>query len=394
LRILIITSHPIQYNAPLFSYLTKHSNYSITVLYTLGDSLNSKVDNGFGIIENWNINLLTGYNFEFIHNSSSNPSSLKYGGIKNPTLIKKIKEYSPQGIIVYGWKHQSHLSVLRYFHGKIPILFRGDSTSLNDKPGFSLLSIIRYAFLKQVYKKVNYVLSPGSASDQYFIKSGLFNNQIIRAEHAIDNDRFMIMSTQEHKDLLALKDIHSIKSNEIIFLFAGKFIDIKNPLLLIDAFFKLKQEKENTRLLLIGNGILESAIKEKINLLPLDVASSITLLPFQDQQQMKLYYRVADVFVLPSRSETWGLSVNEALACGTPVIVSDNCGSSKELVKNNVNGFIFKSEHVQDLSDKMIMMCCDETRKGMESKTIDSLKSFTYQSFKTALDKIFCEREN
>jgi hypothetical protein len=68
LKIVIITSHPIQYNAPLFKYLAKYSNYSIKVFYTLGGETNVVIDNGFGVIENWNIDLLDGYDYEFIEN--------------------------------------------------------------------------------------------------------------------------------------------------------------------------------------------------------------------------------------------------------------------------------------------------------------------------------------
>ena len=374
--------------------MAKHSSYSIKVFYTLGANTNSIIDNGFGTIENWNIDLCCGYDYEFIENISSFPSSFKYSGIKNPSLIRKIEEYSPDSIVVYGWKHQSHLSVLNYFHGKMPIIFRGDSTTLDDSSGFSLRSYFRFIFLQWIYRKVDYVLSPGSASDQYFLKSGLKQNQIIRAEHAVDNERFRNMTKIEEEQLLELSFSLSIKPNEIVFLFAGKFIHKKDPLLLIDAFVELKKQKDNVRLLFVGNGILENTIKERINLLPLGIASSITLLPFQNQNQIKLLYRLANVFVLPSVSETWGLSVNEALASGTPVIVSDKCGSSKDLVKKDINGLVFKSGDSQDLLKKMDMMCDGKLIEKLSLQTLDSLTQFTYHSFKKALDRIFAFNEN
>jgi glycosyltransferase involved in cell wall biosynthesis len=376
--------------------LAKHSNFSIKVFYTLGCKTNSIIDNGFGLNENWNIDLLSGYDYEFVENTSSHPSSLTYLGIKNPSLINNIKAYKPDGIIVYGWKHQSHFSVLNYFYGKVPVIFRGDSTTLDDYSGFSLRSYFRFIFLQWVYRKVDFVLSPGTASDQYFLKSGLKQNQIIRAQHAIDNERFMYMSETEEKELLNLKSSLLIKENHVVFLFAGKFIDKKNPLLLVDAFGQLKKIENNVRLLLVGNGILEKKIKERINRLPLQISSAITLLPFQDQHQIKLLYRVSNVFVLSSKGpqETWGLSVNEALACGIPVIVSDKCGSSKDLVKHEENGLIFESDNCQDLIQKMEMMCNNDFRNGLAAKATDSLKNYTYQSFKTALDQLLFKGEN
>lgn len=366
------------------------------MIYTLGANTNSVVENGFGVNENWNIDLLSGYDYEFIENVSSQPTSLTYNGIKNPTLINKIKAEKPDGIIMYGWKHQSHLSVLNYFHEKVPILFRGDSTILDDSSFFSLRSYLRFIFLKWIYSKVDYVLSPGTASDQYFLKAGLRHDQIIRAEHAIDNERFMNMTQIDEDQLYKLSSNLSIKSNEIVFLFAGKFIHKKDPLLLIEAFSHLKLQNDNVRLLLVGSGLLEDTIKERVRQLPFSVASSIILLPFQDQHQIKLLYRASNVYVLPSKGpqETWGLSVNEALACGTPVIVSDKCGASKDLVKHQENGLVFKSENCQDLFQKMEMMCNDEFRKRLTAKTMDSLGKYTYESYKIALDQLFLNDEN
>lgn len=394
MRLLFITSHPIQYNAPLFAYLTKHSNFTIKVFYTLGENSSSLVDNGFGIRENWNIDLLSGYEYEFIENTSTRPSSLTYKGIKNPSLINRIKAYNPEGIVVYGWKHESHFSVMNYFHGKVPILFRGDSIALDDSLGFSLCSQLRFFFLKWIYRKVDYVISPGTASDQYFLNSGIKEKQIFRAEHAVDNERFMHLSNIEEQLLLDLRYSLSIKSNETVFLFAGKFIEIKNPFLLIDAFVKLKEQNDNNRLLLVGNGLLENNIKSRINSLPQHIASSITILPFQDQNKIKLLYRLADVFVLPSISETWGLSVNEALASGTPVIVSNKCGCSIDLVRNDVNGLSFKSMDCDDLLQKMHLLCNEEYRIRLAANAKVSLSRYTFHSFMIALNQIFAKSEN
>ena len=394
MKILFITTHPIQYNAPFFTYLSKYSNYSVKVFYTLGKD-NISLDNGFGVSENWNINLLSGYDFEFIKNTSSRPSSLTYWGIQNPSIFKKIICYNPDAIIIYGWKHQSHFSVLKYFHQKIPILFRGDSTTLDDSSVSSIRSFFRFFILKWVYSKVNYVLSPGSASDAYFIKSGVKEAQIVRCTHAVDNLRFSVFSQDEFDRLILLKDRLQIEVRDIVFLFAGKFIEKKNPLLLIKAFHKVAMQKHHVRLIIVGDGILESAIKMQIGNLNESIRSRIHLFPFQDQQSIKLFYRLASVFVLPSKGpgETWGLSVNEALASGTPVLVSTKCGCAHDIVQEGINGYIFKSDDLNDLEKKMLL-CCNETQLNYLAINAErSVSQFSFQSIKDSLDKIITQIE-
>lgn len=388
MNILIITTHPIQYHAPLFSYLTKQFQYSIKVIYTLGAQYESIGDDDFGVKRTWNIDLLSGYDYEFVENSAKVPSSTKYWGIQNPTLIKRIEEINPNAILIYGWKHHSHFAVMRYFKKKIPILFRGDSTAVNDNDKFFLFNFFRYTILNWVYKHVDYVLSPGTASDLYFRKSGLQDSQIVRAEHAVDINHFSSFSTEEEGKLKDLRNQLSISEDEVVFVFAGKFIEKKNPLFLIKAFALLAHENERARLILVGNGILEFQIQEQISSLHEDISIRIDVLPFQDQNEIKMVYRLSDVFVLPSSSETWGLSVNEALASGSSIIVSDKCGCSFDLVREGYNGHVFQSDNIYELVHKMQLVCKQNHLEGIKKNARTSLEKYTYSSFHRALENI------
>lgn len=388
-KLIIITTHPIQYHVGLFSYLNYYSSYDIKVLYTLGVETNPVSESEFDIAEKWNIDLYSGYEYEFIKNSSKTPSSSRYFGIRNPSLIKIVEEYDPNALLIFGWKHHSHLRVMRYFHSKIPIIFRGDSTILDDGKYF-LSNFIRYQVLKFIYRKIDLVLSPGKASDLYFKKSGLNSSQIIRAEHAVDVTRFAHLNQNEQSQLASLISGLKISHDETVFVFAGKFIKKKNPILLIEAFLHVLKQGFNVRLLLVGNGIMRDSIKKRLSALPDNKLCKINLLPFQDQNQMKLIYRLASVFVLPSSgpNETWGLSINEALASKTPVIVSDKCGCAYNLVLDGINGHVFRSDDVNDLVSKMIKFCDSKYLQTLVDNIDNTIAKYTFQSFKLALDKI------
>jgi glycosyltransferase involved in cell wall biosynthesis len=390
LKIAIVTTHPIQYHAPLFSYLSANSNYSIKVFYTLGNQGVDAYDKDFGIKRNWNLDLLSGYEYEFLVNSSKSPSIESFWNINNPHIIDKIRDYNPNAILVYGWKHYSHFSVLRFFKGKVPILFRGDSTTLDDYTRTLLQNKIKYTFLKWIYKHVDYVLSPGKASDQYFLKVSITKSNIIRVPHSVDNERFSLFTAEDNLMLNEFKKKLFISNNDFVFLFAGKFIHKKNPLLLIKAFEILAKSNNNIKLLLVGNGSLEIDMRRLVNSLHETILNRIVFLPFQNQHQIKIMYRLADVFILPSKGpgETWGLAVNESLASGTPVIVSNKCGCANDLVEHNVNGMIFESNDLLDLVQKMKLFCDENSYHEIKNSVPRNLDHFSFKSFEKELHKI------
>jgi glycosyltransferase involved in cell wall biosynthesis len=380
----------VQYHAPLFEFLAAYGEYDLKVFYTSGKEDGASFDVGFGKNRSWNIDLLKGYKYEFLNNCAFDYKLTSFFSIVNPGIIKKTAAYSPTLIIIFGWNYFSHLSMMLHYKGKIPVVFRGDSTSIDDSTANPLKVLLRYTILKWVYRYVDYVLSPGSASDTYFIKSGVTEKQIIRSPHAVDNFRFAEFSTNEYDSLNLLKERLNINPQNLVFLFAGKFIDKKNPLLLIQAFNKVALKHDNVRLVIVGDGILESTIKTQISSLTDSIANRIHLFPFQDQQNIKLFYRLASVFVLPSKGpgETWGLSVNEALASGMPVLVSSRCGCAHDLVQEGINGYLFKSDDLIDLERKMLL-CCDEAHlKFLAGNAVQSVENFSFQSIKESLDNI------
>ncbi len=132
-KIALISSHPIQYNAPLFAFLAKEPEIDLMVFYTWGEAaLGPKYDPDFGKEIEWDIPLLEGYNYTFLKNTSKEPGSHHFKGIINPTLIQEIEVWAPDAVWVWGCAFDSHLKAMRYFKGKVPVWFRGDSTLLDE----------------------------------------------------------------------------------------------------------------------------------------------------------------------------------------------------------------------------------------------------------------------
>lgn len=380
MRLAIITTHPIQYYAPLFKLLNQHKKLEIKVFYTWGEAGLNPNDPGFGRNISWDLPLLDGYDFQFEENTAKKPGSHGFWGIKNPDLIKNIKAWKADVLLVFGWAYQSHLQVLIHFKNKIPIFFRGDSTLLDKKS--SVKNSIKNFLLKLIYSRVDHAFYVGTNNKAYFKFFGLQEKQLTFTPHSIDNERF---ATEKPIEVSALRKKFGVGSEKILIVFAGKLEPKKNPILLLQAFETLNQP--NTHLLFVGNGPLEKQLKAQKTLLK--TASRIHFLDFQNQLQMPVIYQACDLFCLPScgPGETWGLAVNEAMACSKAVLVSDKVGCAADLIAEGKNGFIFQSGNEMDLMLKLQNLCRQKSMLkiyGQASAAI--IKSWNFNATATAME--------
>ncbi|HZX57862.1 MAG TPA: glycosyltransferase family 4 protein [Mucilaginibacter sp.] len=351
-KLAVITTHPIQYYAPVFKLLHERGKVEIMVYYTWGEQAKDKFDPGFGATIAWDIPLLEGYPFTWVKNTAQDAGSHHFKGIFNPGLIQQVQDWKPDAVLIFGWAYQSHLKCLRYFKGRRPVYFRGDSTLLDESKG--LKKIFRSFFLKWVYKHVDCAFYTGSNNKDYFKKFGLTDKQLVFAPHAVDNDRFSADRSTEAK---ALRKQLNIGEIDILVLFAGKLEDKKSPMELLDAFASLN--KPGMHLLFAGNGQLE----EKLKLKAVDL-KNIHFTGFQNQTVMPVIYQACDLFCLPSKGpgETWGLAVNEAMACGKAVLLSDKVGCAVDLVKKSYNGDIFEGGNRDALENSLTCLTQSKTR--------------------------------
>ena len=386
-RLAIITTHPIQYNAPFFKLLAERKKIEIKVFYTWSQSKEGiKYDPGFGKNIEWDIPLLDGYNFSFVENIASNPGSDHYNGIQNPTLLSEIKNWGANAVLVYGWSFKSHFAALRHFKKKLPVFFRGDSTLLNETRGIKI--IIRRIFLKYIYSYVDTAFYVGISNKNYYKAHGLNENQLVLMPHAIDNKRF----ERNSKNYIAGEEIrkkYAIEKAATVFLFAGKLDVNKNVGLLINAFVSIKNE--GCVLLIVGTGNEDTRLKEMAQ-----NNTNVIFVGFVNQEDMPSLYAASNVFVLPSKGETWGLCINEAMAAGNAIIASDGCGAAADLIQQGRNGFIFKNgnlAYLQNMLSYFIVHKNESLRMGKQSEQI--IKKYDYnfdcEALENTLNKISAE---
>lgn len=341
-KLAVIITHPIQYYAPVFRLLAQRQRVRIKVFYTWPQASQARYDPGFKRAIQWDIPLLEGYEYAFIKNDSFLAGSNSFLGAVNNLLLTQVALWQPQALLVVGWSIYSHLKAMVHFKGKIPVLFRGDSTLLDEKPG--LIRYLRGLYLPLVYRYVDKALYVGKNNREYFLKYGLKDEQLLFAPHAIDISRFQEEDKNRARGAELRKSM-GIAEDKIVFLFAGKLEPKKDPFLLLEAFRRLNDER--THLVFVGSGILEGRLKRR-------APARVHFMGFQNQGMMPAVYCSGDIFVLPSfENETWGLAVNEAMACGLPILVSDKCGCAADLAVDGKNGYIFSARDKNMLCVKM-----------------------------------------
>lgn len=383
MRLAIVTSHPIQYNAPLFKLLTERRNIEVMVFYSWGKAAHEKkYDPGFGRVVDWDIPLLQGYPSQFLENVAPMPGSHHFKGIDNPGAVQQIDQWKPDAILLFGWSFKSHLHLMRHYKGKIPVYFRGDSTLLDDRPG--LKSVLRRIFLRWVYRNVDTAFYVGTNNKKYFERNGLREDQLVLAPHAINNDFFGSEKERFEQEAKSWRMDLGIEADDIVFVFAGKLEQKKAPLLLHEAFTNCAFPA-TVHLVFVGNGPQESELRERTQ------ATNIHFVEFQNQTRMPVVYRLGDAVILPSMGpgETWGLALNEAMACGRPVIASTMCGGAIDLIRDGVNGFIFEAGNVDQLSDKMKIMVISGKKKvtAMGDKSLEHIQHFSMKNIAEAIER-------
>lgn len=270
---------------------------------------------------------------------------------------------------------------MRYFKGKIPVLFRGDSTLL-DKISF-WKGIARKFILRLIYKNIDIALYAGKANREYFLEMGVKKSKLVFMPHAIENERFATnaASIEQGRKLRASLQI---SETDLVFLFAGKLQSKKQPLELADAFISINNK--SAHLIFVGSGELEPQLRKRCS-----NQSNIHFLGFVNQEQMPVVYECADVFVLPSKgpNETWGLSINEAMAAGKAVVASNACGATQDLIDHGINGFTFEKADMVALK-KYLTFFADrkEAAKEMGCRSKEIIQSFSFSNNAAVLENI------
>lgn len=310
-RLGIVAHAPIQYHTPLFQLLAKRRNVDLDVLFLSNRGVTATMDRGFGLAVAWDIDLLSGYAYSFLETQDN-----RYSIIKRARMLA---DWVPSHdvVVVNGYTIPWILLTMAICRIRgVPYLLRGSSHPKGPSTG--LRRYIRRMATRLVVAGSAGVLAMGDLNKEFYRQTHA--RSVTFAPNSVDDDRFGAPASLDRSELLAK---WNLKSDRPVILFSGKLIQRKRPLDLLEAVKRLPHE---VSLLFVGDGKLAKQVQDSMNSLNGVVTG------FINQSDLPAYYHAADIIVLPSEHETWGLVVNEAMATGALPIVSDRVGCAPDLV--------------------------------------------------------------
>jgi len=327
MRLGVLATHPIQNHAPVFRELAARCD--LTVHFAHRQTPEGQAKAGFGVAFDWDVDLLSGFPSVFLENRSPRPGTSGFFGCDTPGIDRAIGDGGFDAFLVMGWNVKSYWQAVRACRRRgIPVLIRGDSQRADRRRlPVRLAKKLLYPRLLQSFDGFCYV---GRRNFEYLRGYGAPEGRLYFAPHCVDNAAFAAKAQASFRP----RDPSAPKS----VLFAGKLIEKKRPLDLIRALALAQNAGCRVQAIFAGSGELE----EELRRAAVQNGLSAIFLGFQNQSRMPSIYAAADLLVLPSdHRETWGLVVNEAMACGTPAVVSDAVGCGPDLIEAGRTGASF-----------------------------------------------------
>lgn len=337
MNILYITNLPSPYRVQYFNELAKFCNLKVVF------ERESASDRD----ERWKNNKQWLFDYIFLNGHKiKNDLSFSF-------RIKKYLNKQYDFIVFCNYSSPTEMIGIKYCQKrKIPYCIEADGA-------FFTKNRFKNRIKRNLLKKAIICFSTCDNSDMYFSKLGVEKNRIFR---------YRFTSLNKNEILERNNDNYQINNSKKTLLYVGQFIHRKGIDILLRACVDLSNEY---RLILVGGKLNDELIKMTKNL-----KCELIVEPFKTKEELEYYFKIADVFVLPTREDIWGLVVNEALSYGLPTITTSACNAGLELIKDGYNGFVITPNNVPELKKAI----SEIFKFTLKNNCFESIKDYTIEN--------------
>ena len=348
-RVGVLATHPVQYYTPWYRALAR--DVELEVFFSHQQTASGQASAGFGVAFDWDIPLLEGYRHAFLRNSARHPDVNTFWGCVTPEISSLIRECHFDAFIVHGWSTYSYWqAIVACWRTGTPILVRGDSSLTTPRSWWWRTA--KFPIFSAFISKFDGYLIVGDQARDYLLHYGASADRCFSAPHSVDNGFFSERAAALMPRRGQIRDECGVHHEAVVFLFAGRFIERKRADLFLRAVQRAASRNRKVVGLLVGDGPDRALLQQQAP----HLVASVRFAGFLNQSEIVRAYAAADVLVVPSTWETWGLVVNEAMACGLPAIVSDGVACAGDLVVDRETGEVFARGDEDALVESMLRL--------------------------------------
>lgn len=351
MKVLITKSASSPYRVDFYNNFGKYVDLEILYEYRIAK----------GRDKTWSIKKAENFKEIFMHGIKL------FGRFFIPFDFKKYLEADYDIIIVGEYSTIAGLFISKYLHLKnIPFILNFDGGYIKNEKRF------KYNIKKKIISSASWWLSSSKSTDQYLVHYGADQDKIFRYPFTSLHTEDILTDTISQFDKEEIKRELEIKYNKIV-ISVGRLIYSKG----FDILIKAARDFGGDVGVYIVGGEPTEELKKIIAEYSLD---NIHFIDFKVKKELAKYYKMADIFVLPTRKDVWGLVINEAMSYGLPVITTDKCVAGLELIEQEVNGYIVPTDDPKSISDKVNYLFNNaKILNEMSQNNLSKIKKYTIE---------------
>jgi glycosyltransferase involved in cell wall biosynthesis len=335
-RVVIITEIIAPYRIPVFNALAQRDRIDLHVIFLAENDLTQRqwlvykdeIDFSYQVLRSWRRRV------------GSHSFLLNWG------MQASLRQAAPDFIVCGGYNYVASWQSMSWARrNRVPFSLWSESTTRDSRNGLALVESLKTRFLRGC----DAFVVPGKSAVEYLKKYGVTEETIFTAPNAVDSQFFARQAATVRANAAAHRQALRLPAR--FFLFVGRLVSAKGTFDLIEAYQALAPSVRNeVGLVFVGDGPERAALQQRAATID---GGTIQFTGHAQRERLPAYYALADALVFPTHSDPWGLVVNEAMACGLPVICSDVAGCAADLVESGWNGYVVPAGNIGQLSSTM-----------------------------------------